>query len=231
MKAEAFRDDVAARNAAWNEARAQKSIARAFAGIQGDSLTFTGVDLGVSHVYVGTDSGFPFQSTAMDRLANPAGSGMVGYIGGGTDREWHFTHTDGTQFSKVDPAPGESYGAWAMKCAEEAERNRMWCAQERAARKSGKVTLTWRDDHLWIGGYVEGVQASDRSGIAAMAAKAVQPTPDPVVSVLGQQVAQSELTEALALIRQKNAPPAEKETPRGLLCVRDFDRRLGAWGL
>jgi hypothetical protein len=113
-------------------------------------------------------------------------------------------------------------------------------AEDRAARKSGVVTLSiggrsaisqpvdTDDENRYSAWFTEGVRTSDEPGISAMAAKAAQPTPEPVLSVLGQQVTQSELAAALQLVRQKSAP-AEKETPRGLMCVRDFDHRLGAW--
>lgn len=225
MKAEAFRDDLAAR-ATFEVLAFQDRIA----AMSGAAL-------------VGFD---------LSAYAHP-----IGYVGGGTDREWRFTHTDGTQFFKADPSPGESYGAWAMKCAEEAERERcatfaeftipawllaapirlmdhfspsggetLWASRPLTQPTFGKPAGTPSDCYLpW---FTEGVRTSDEPGIAAMAANAVQPAPEPVLSVLGQQVSESELAQALALIRQKSAP-AEKEAPRGLMCVRDFDHRLGAW--
>ena len=115
---------------------------------------------------------------------------------------------------------------------------------DRAARKSGKVTLTLNVQAYGAGALLEYVaEAFERSGrslericqsdfpgIAAdIAAKSVQPTPEPVLSIGGEQVTESEITRALALLRGQNAP-AVKETPRGLLCVREgFDHRLGAW--
>lgn len=76
--------------------------------------------------------------------------------------------------------------------------------------------------------YANYIRGADLPGIAAMAAKAVQPTPEPVLSVLGQQVSESELAQALQLVRAKNASPV-KETPRGLMTVAPMDHRLGRW--
>ncbi len=107
-------------------------------------------------------------------------------------------------------------------------------AEDRAARKSPKVTVTFDFnpyEHLMqaLVDWHDQVLPSDEPGIAAMAAKNVQPTPDPVVSISGEQVTESEIAQALQLLRGQNAP-AVKETPRGLLCVREgFDHRLGAW--
>lgn len=231
-------------------ARFKYGIPKAHARVAELSLTdraLAGTEL-ASHIHIGMDPGVR-ETTAYGCLANGRnGAGLVGYIGAGTEREWRFTHTDGTLFTKADPARGENYGVWAMKCAEEAERARFAAfqnpcllkgdfkidvapasAEERAARKAGRITLTWQDDPFWSGGYVEGVQASDRPGIAAMAAQNVQPTPEPVLSIAGEQVSEREIAQALQLLRGQSAP-AVKETPRGLMCVRDFDHRLGSWG-
>jgi hypothetical protein len=108
---------------------------------------------------------------------------------------------------------------------------------DRVARKSGKVTLTV--DASYMLAAVEGgwgrdgfnhdfIRDNDRPGIAAMAAKNVQPTPEPVLSVGGEQVTEREIAQALALLRGQNAP-AVKETPRGLLTVAAMDHRLGRW--
>lgn len=96
------------------------------------------------------------------------------------------------------------------------------------SRGNAQATSRYRSFSAF-GSLVDYERASDLPGIAAMAAKNVQPLPEPVVSILGEQVAESELREALALIRAKSVAPV-KETPRGLLCVRDFDHRLGVWG-
>lgn len=234
-RAEAFRDDLAA---------------RAFVGIQGDSVTF--------------------QVTSL--APHPAGAEMLGdisklqahpfgFTGSGMDREWRFTHTDGTQFFKNDAAAGESYGAWAMKCAEEAERNRAamrffvgtapvietdWGSiqvapaspEKRRARASDLVKITtnvvsgshdwWADWQRRVANELLGIVESDEPGIAAMAAKNVQPAPEPVLSIAGEQVTERELAQALQLLRGQSAPVG-KETPRGLMVVREFDHRLGAW--
>jgi hypothetical protein len=76
--------------------------------------------------------------------------------------------------------------------------------------------------------YADHVRGADVPGIADMAAKSVQPTPEPVLSIGGQKVTERELAQALRQLREKDAPVV-KETPRGLMCVRDFDHRLGAW--
>jgi hypothetical protein len=73
-----------------------------------------------------------------------------------------------------------------------------------------------------------GIVESDEPGIAAMAAKAVQPTPEPVLSLGGEQGTAAEFAQALQAIRAKSAPPV-KETPRGLMTVAAMDHRLGRW--
>jgi hypothetical protein len=72
------------------------------------------------------------------------------------------------------------------------------------------------------------IRSSDIPGIAAMSAKNVQPTPEPVLSIGGEQATAAEFAAALQAIRGKSAP-AVKETPRGLMVVREIDHRLGAW--
>jgi hypothetical protein len=343
MKAEAFRDDLASR--AFAGITANPAAVRSTFG----KLTFEECIAAMS-------------SAGASLIRRDLGAHPIGYAGGGTDCEWRFTHTDGSSFIKYDPAPGESYGAWAMKCAEEVERTRskvflgldlaavetghsigaahvhvggitaattsapewanrsatdvlaevsnlkaalvkqhdeqratisfggrrhgkswfigdwlarearqfetMWVdeaddiplpawfqlkpepasAEDRAVRKSGKVTLTIpaigfsaevaEGEHIdlndvvciaRVGAACGFALPSDGPGIAAMAAKNVQPTPEPVVRVGGEQVTQREIAQALALLRGQNAP-AVKETPRGLMYVREgFDHRLGAW--
>ncbi len=114
----------------------------------------------------------------------------------------------------------------------DAEREQM--AVDRAARKSPKVTLTYNFNPYesvfeTLNDWVEQILPSDKPGIAA-ATKRAEPTPDPVVSVLGQQVAESELAAALEIVRAKNAPPPEPQAPRGPMFRDDrFDHRLGAW--
>jgi len=94
--------------------------------------------------------------------------------------------------------------------------------------------LGWLDDEIELPSWLQGeILDSDRPGISAMAAKNAKPAPEPVFSVEGAQTGEffsnDELLEALSLIRAKRAP-AVKETPRGLMVVREFDHRLGLWG-
>lgn len=78
------------------------------------------------------------------------------------------------------------------------------------------------------GDFVGHVRNSDAPGIAAMAAKRVQPAPEPVLSLAGEQGTAAEFAQALQLVRAKNAPVI-KEAPRGLLTVAAMDHRLGRW--
>lgn len=149
---------------------------------------------------------------------------------------------------RYDPLPVEP--KFDFKVARPADfRADMWAAQtltlqpSRVERSGRTVTLYFgsggavnygtgaRETYAARSDYgvlVDYERASDLPGIAAMAAKNVQPAPEPVLCVAGEQVTEREIAEALALLRGKNAP-AVKETPRGLLTVAPMDHRLGRW--
>jgi hypothetical protein len=117
-------------------------------------------------------------------------------------------------------------------------------SEQRAARMSGIMTVTIdlpsaspanrrsairTDENL--ADLLSNIRSSDAPGIAAMAAKSaksVKPTPEPILSIAGEQGTAAEFAEALLAIRAKNAPPV-KEAPRGLMVVADMDHRLGLW--
>lgn len=215
MKSEAFRDDVASRVAMWRENyERQTAAARAeratwmlghfdtFAGIQGDSVTASCTPAWAPIAPITVDGTVAPWAVSEKRVGRTVT--LTVSVGGAAPAA-----DEGPKLRMMDAVPltGDATH-WPLRPA----------AADRYAALSD------------YGAFVDYERLSDRPGIAAMAAKTAQPAPEPVVSILGQQVAESELQAALNLIRQKNAPPAEKETPRGLLCVRDFDHRLGAWG-
>lgn len=120
---------------------------------------------------------------------------------------------------------------------EEAER--LGFLDEPAPEPAKPMTTYWgHGDGTWVVASGKGfdpsfARPSDERGIVATAAafraKSLKPAPEPVHCVLGESVAEADLREALAMVRAKNAPPAEKQTPRGLMVVREFDHRLGLW--
>lgn len=65
--------------------------------------------------------------------------------------------------------------------------------------------------------------------LKALTAQRVKPAPEPVLSIGGSEFDSAELLEALQVIRARKAP-AVKETPRGLMVVRELDHRLGLCG-
>lgn len=100
--------------------------------------------------------------------------------------------------------------------------------EQRAVRIADTVTVTLSP--LSIAGEFDRV--SDLPGIAAMkakAAKSVKPAPEPILSIGGSEFDAAELLEALQHVRARKAVPV-KETPRGLMVVRELDHRLGLWG-
>jgi hypothetical protein len=85
------------------------------------------------------------------------------------------------------------------------------------------------DGEIAIPSWLQGpIRESDRPGITALAAKNAKPAPEPVLSIGGSEFDTAELLEALQIVRARKSAPV-KETPRGLMVVRDFDHRLGLW--
>jgi len=157
----------------------------------------------------GTSDGATDVNGFLNSLASNSGAGLLGIA--------------------ADP------GAWVVKSYEmswpEYRDVEIGVGQYRVDRSiDGGVTWT----EFGTSSVADSSRASDQPGIiAARAAKSAKPAPDPVFSVAGAQTGEffsnDELLEALTLIRAKRAP-AVKETPRGLMIVREFDHRLGLWG-
>lgn len=75
--------------------------------------------------------------------------------------------------------------------------------------------------------YASHVRGDDLPGIAAMAAKNVQPITKPALSLAGQELDAAELLAALEIVRARK--PQAVSTPAGLLVQAGFDHRLGRW--
>ncbi len=127
----------------------------------------------------------------------------------------------------LEREPGESRAAFALRC------RGFTLGTESVNREDRSVSVAVSfNPYVFMRAVLADWQArvldSDKPGIAAAAAKPVQPTPEPVLSVAGEQVTEREIAQALALLRGQNAP-AVKETPRGLGIVAAIDHRGGRW--